>query len=78
MTTKTALLLTIRKHCLNCCSGSYSDVEGCTAKPGSKFSECALWAYRLGKDPEEPTEGMKAKGKRIAELRKARVIVQPA
>lgn len=73
MTTKTALLVLIRKHCLNCCSGSYSAVEDCAAGPGSNFCECALWAYRLGKDPEEPTEGMRAKGKRVAELRKVKV-----
>lgn len=71
MTTKTALLQTIRKHCLECCSGSYSDVENCTAGPNAKtLSQCALWIYRLGKDPEGPSEAMKEKGMKLAGTKK--------
>ncbi len=32
--------------------------------------KCALWPFRLGKDPEEPTEAMKAKGRKISEKQK--------
>lgn len=75
MTTKTVLLQTIRKHCLECCGGSYKDVEGCTAGPNAKsYSTCALWVFRLGKDPEEPSELMKEKGRKITRSRKIREV----
>jgi len=75
MTTKTALLQTIRQHCLNCCGGSYKDVENCTSGPtAAPYSTCSLWIYRIGKDPDEPTEGMKEKGRKLAEKRKANVV----
>jgi len=64
MTTKTSLITTIRKHCLECCGDSYKEVEDCTAGPAAK-APCALWAFRLGKDPEEPTEGRRKAGKII-------------
>lgn len=74
MTTKTELLQAIRKNCLNCCGGSYSDVENCTADPNAKpYSQCALWIYRSGMDPEEPSEAMKEKGRKIAQLRKVKI-----
>lgn len=68
MTTKTQLLRAIRQHCLACCSGSFADVELCQ---GSEF--CAIHPYRFGTDPDEPSEAMKEKGRRIAELRKAQL-----
>lgn len=70
MTTKFELLQTIRKHCLNCCSNSYSGVEHCTAGPWAKDSKCVLWAFRLGKDPSEASEAMREKGRKITEVRK--------
>jgi hypothetical protein len=77
MTTKTELLQTIRKHCLECCSGSYSDVEKCTSGPNAKpYSTCALWVFRLGKDPDEPSEAMKEKGRKITLSRKTRELSQ--
>ncbi len=67
MTTKTELLQTIRKHCLNCVGDSYTEVENCTAGPdAAPYSTCALWTFRLGKDPEEPSEAKKAAGLRLA------------
>ena len=71
MTTKTELLQIIRKHCLNCCSGSYQDVEKCSSGPNVKpFSTCALWAYRLGTDPDGPSEARKEAGKKLAQRNK--------
>lgn len=68
MTTKTALLQTIRKHCLECCGGSYQEVEYCTSGPNAKpFCTCALWAFRLGTDPEGPSEARRKAGKKLAQ-----------
>ncbi|MGB9940275.1 hypothetical protein [Methanosarcina sp.] len=64
MTTKTELLQVIRKHCLECCGGSYLDVEKCTAGPEAKLSTCTLWAYRMGKDPDGPSEAKIEAGKK--------------
>lgn len=70
MTNKIELLAVIRKRCLECCSGSFQDVEGCTSGPdAAPYSTCALWAYRLGKDPEKPSEAMQEKGRKLAEIR---------
>lgn len=70
MTTKKELLRTIRKHCLNCCDGSYSDVKECASGPdASPYSTCVIWPFRLGTDPEEPSEAMKEKGRKCAESR---------
>lgn len=66
-TTKTKLLRVIRKHCLECCGGSYLDVKNCAAGPNADlFSQCSLWPFRLGIDPDEPSEAMKAKGRKIS------------
>ncbi|KKG56166.1 hypothetical protein [Methanosarcina mazei] len=71
MTTKTELLLTIRKNCIACCGGSYQEVENCTSGPtAAPYSQCALWAFRLGKDPDGPSEARREAGKKLA-LRKA-------
>ncbi len=70
-TTKTKLLQTVRKHCLNCCGGSYLDVENCAAGSNAEtYSQCALWPFRLGKDPEEPSVAMREKGRKISEKQK--------
>lgn len=70
MTTKTVLLQTIRKHCLECCGGSFKDVDNCAAAPNaSHYSSCALWIYRNGKDPDEPSEAMQEKGRKMVAKR---------
>jgi hypothetical protein len=70
-TTKTKLLSMIRKHCLECCGGSYLDVKNCAAGPNADpFSVCSLWYFRLGIDPEGASEAMKAKGRNISEKQK--------
>lgn len=35
----------IRAKCLDCCCGSYSEVEQCSA------TRCALYPFRMGKNP---------------------------
>lgn len=35
----------IRAKCLDCCSGSFSEVKHCTV------TGCALWLYHLGRRP---------------------------
>jgi len=48
MATKTELLEVIRKRCLECCGGSYQEIENCTSGPSAgPFSSCSLRAYRL-------------------------------
>lgn len=46
MITKATLLKLIRKHCLNCVSGSYSEIENCTSE-----EVCELYPFRFGTDP---------------------------
>jgi len=67
MTTRKELLRTIRRHCLNCCSDSYVDVETCPAgeKTGG-FARCELHRFRFGRDPDEPSEAMREKGRKAA------------
>ena len=43
--TKKELLKTIRAHCLDCCCGSYDEVEHCGCPT------CNLYPLRFGKDP---------------------------
>lgn len=63
MTSNKELLKTIRKHCLNCCSGSWIDVQECASGPdASPYSTCLLWPYRLGKDPN-PSQARVEAGK---------------
>jgi hypothetical protein len=51
--TVTLLLKTIRKHCLECCSGSALDVKKCASGPdAAPYSTCSLWKYRLGVNPD--------------------------
>ena len=44
-TTKTELLKTIRKKCLDCVCFQAKEVELCPSK------QCALWPFRFAKDP---------------------------
>ena len=71
MTTKTELLKTIHKHCLECCSGSWKDVQNCASGPDAKpYSTCTLWQFRNGVDPEQPSEAKREAGKRLSLARK--------
>lgn len=67
MTTKAEILKAIRTHCLECCGGSWLDVENCTSGPDAEpYSSCGLWAYRFGKDPA-PAQSRVEAGKVYAE-----------
>lgn len=44
-TTKTELLKTIRKKCMDCVCFQAKEVELCPSK------QCALWPFRFAKDP---------------------------
>jgi len=69
MTTKSGLLAIIRKRCLECCGGSYTEVEKCTSGPdASPYSTCALWEFRLGNDPY-PSEARVEAGKRLNKIK---------
>ncbi len=46
MTTKTDILLAIRRKCLDCCCSQPGEVRLCP------LSTCDLWPYRFGRDPE--------------------------
>ena len=37
----------IRRKCLDCCVGDASEVDRC------HISDCALWPFRYGKDPQK-------------------------
>ena len=57
----------IRAKCIDCCCGSAHEVRLCTCE------DCALWAFRFGKNPylhREMTEEQKAAA--AERLRKAR------
>ena len=64
-TTKTELLKTIRKKCLDCVCFQAREVELCPS------SDCPLWPYRFAKDPfiTPLTEAQRAS--RMNSLRKA-------
>ena len=51
MTTKNAILKTIRLKCLDCCAGTRSEISKCTVYT------CTLWPYRLGVDPNPTKRG---------------------
>lgn len=58
----------IRDFCLDCCGGSHLMVKGCSAP------DCALYAFRLGKNPyrakrEMTEEQRQAASTRLAEAR---------
>ena len=51
---KKAIWTAIRKHCLDCCGGSYKEVEACSGgytdnRKSMGFYICELFPYRLGK-----------------------------
>ena len=48
---KNTPLKSIRLKCLDCCAGSWKEVELCTC------SNCALWPYRFGKNPNRAGKG---------------------
>jgi hypothetical protein len=50
MTTKTALLKSIRRKCLDCSAGGRKEVREC------RLVTCALWPFRFGRDPS-PSRG---------------------
>lgn len=45
MTTKAAILKTIRAYCIQCSGGDKTEVKRCTVV------KCELYPYRMGKDP---------------------------
>lgn len=59
MTTKAQLLKAIRKHCLECCGGLWTEVRDCTPviMPSGE-RRCTLYPYRFGKDPAPAKRGM--------------------
>ena len=63
--TKTEILKVIKQHCLDCCYDQVAEVQNCPCS-----SSCALWAYRLGKDPN-PRVLSPAEKARRAELMRA-------
>lgn len=73
MTTKSELLKTIRKQCVTCCGGSFSEVESCQGgKRTNEFTTCWLYSFRFGTDPyAEVSEAKKEQGRKLAAKRKA-------
>lgn len=62
----------IRAKCLDCCCGSLKEVRVC------EIEGCALWEWRMGKDPrrrsmsEEELAGRRESARRLNELNKSR------
>ena len=66
---KTNPVKAIREKCLDCCCGSYLEVEKCN------IENCPLFPFRFGKNPfrqkrEMTEEQRKAVGDRLREARK--------
>ena len=59
ITTKGQILKDIRKHCLNCCDGSWTEVRDCSALIPPTERHCVLYPYRMGKDPNPARKGQK-------------------
>jgi hypothetical protein len=38
-------LRALRQHCVECCNGNFAEVRACAAQ------SCALWLFRLGRNP---------------------------
>lgn len=58
MTTKTKILNAIRRKCkLDCCANDRESWANCDIK------DCALWPYRLGKDPK-PSKSKQNQGRK--------------
>ena len=65
-TTKAALLKTIRQKCLDCVCFQAKEVELCPSE------HCALWPFRMGKDPFKTPLTEKQREARLNALNKAR------
>lgn len=48
------IMKVIRKKCLNCCGYQVGEVRKCAA------TDCALWPYRMGKNPFRSDKARKA------------------
>ncbi len=74
MTAKSELLKIIRKQCVTCCGGSYTEVELCQGgKRTNDYTTCWLHPFRFGTDPfEVVSEARKEQGRRLAERAKAK------
>lgn len=72
MTTKTELLRLIRKQCITCCGGSYTEVEACQGGRGTdELTTCYLHPFRFGTDPfNEVSEAKRLQGQKLAAVRK--------
>jgi hypothetical protein len=53
-------LQAIRKHCLDCSGGSYSEVKLCV------INDCRLYPYRMGHNPARQGKGGRVKSKKKA------------
>lgn len=43
-----------RRHCVDCCNGSFKEVDLCPAKG------CSLWAFRFGRRPDDDAKADQA------------------
>lgn len=55
----------IRQFCLDCCGGSSAEVKTCSAP------DCALYAFRFGKNPYRAKRVMTEEQKEAAKVRLA-------
>ena len=58
------LLRVIRKKCVDCCAGQLAEVRRCTAV------RCALWPYRMGRNPFSTRRGNPAAFRKNPRLRR--------
>jgi hypothetical protein len=65
MTMQTKSVKAIREFCLDCCGGSSVMVKGCSAP------DCALYAFRLGKNPYRAKREMTEEQREAARIRLA-------
>lgn len=66
---KKSLLKVIREKCLDCCSGSVSEIKDCSC------ITCPLWAFRMNKNPFRTNQFTEKKrseiGRRLKESRQS-------
>lgn len=62
---KTNPVKAIREFCLDCCGGSSAMVKGCSAP------DCALYAFRFGKNPYRTKREMTEEQREAARIRLA-------
>lgn len=55
MTTKAEILHSMRSYCIDCSGGSVGEVRKCPV------TDCPLWQYRFGKDPNPAFRGFAQK-----------------